>query len=105
MAHLPGHKKPAIAVRCNPIKYKLRNYKKEEPENNSNSESSQSPKKVNSFINLPYRLIYAVATQDSVLIYDTQQTTPLVLLTNLHYATFTDIAWYLFFFFFFFFCN
>lgn len=93
MAHLPGHKKPAIAVRCNPIKYKLRNYKKEEPENNSNSESSQSPKKVNSFINLPYRLIYAVATQDSVLIYDTQQTTPLVLLTNLHYATFTDIAW------------
>ncbi|KAL6633125.1 WD40 repeat-like protein [Neocallimastix sp. 'constans'] len=98
MAHLPGHKKPAIAVRCNPIKYKLRNYKKEETEINANSNpnsttSSPTKTKVSSFINLPYRLIYAVATQDSVLIYDTQQTTPLVLLTNLHYATFTDIAW------------
>jgi len=97
MAHLPGHKKPAIAVRCNPIKYKLRNYKKDDIDttNSSSTSNASSPTKpkVNSFLNLPYRLIYAVATQDSVLIYDTQQTTPLVLLTNLHYATFTDIAW------------
>jgi len=97
MAHLPGHKKPAIAVRCNPIKYKLRNYKKDDIDttNSTSTSTASSPTKpkVNSFLNLPYRLIYAVATQDSVLIYDTQQTTPLVLLTNLHYATFTDIAW------------
>ncbi|ORX51528.1 hypothetical protein BCR36DRAFT_583069 [Piromyces finnis] len=94
MAHLPGHKKPAIAVRCNPVKYKLRNYKKEDMDTTDTSSTSSTTKsKTNSFINLPYRLIYAVATQDSVLIYDTQQTTPLVLLTNLHYATFTDIAW------------
>ncbi|OUM64299.1 hypothetical protein PIROE2DRAFT_8986 [Piromyces sp. E2] len=88
-----SHKKPAIAVRCNPIKYKLRNYKKDDMDTGNSNASSPNKPKVNSFISLPYRLIYAVATQDSVLIYDTQQTTPLVLLTNLHYATFTDIAW------------
>lgn len=43
---------------------------------------------------LPYRIVYAVATQDSVLIYDTQQQTPLCVVSNLHYASFTDLAWY-----------
>jgi chromatin assembly factor 1 subunit B len=44
---------------------------------------------------LPYRMVYAIATQDSVLIYDTQQPTPLCAISNLHYATFTDLTWYL----------
>ena len=43
---------------------------------------------------LPYRIVYAVATQDAVLVYDTQQQTPLAVVSNLHYATFTDISWY-----------
>ncbi|KAG5519780.1 hypothetical protein PMAC_000053 [Pneumocystis sp. 'macacae'] len=42
---------------------------------------------------LLYRMIYAVATQDTVVLYDTQQATPLGVLTNLHYATLTDLAW------------
>jgi chromatin assembly factor 1 subunit B len=42
---------------------------------------------------LPYRMIYAVATQDSVLLYDTQQQTPLCVVSNLHCATFTDLTW------------
>lgn len=42
---------------------------------------------------LPYRMVYAVATGDAVMIYDTQQLTPLAVLSNLHYATFTDLAW------------
>lgn len=42
---------------------------------------------------LPYRMVYAVATQDSVLLYDTQQTTPICIVSNLHLATFTDLAW------------
>lgn len=37
--------------------------------------------------------MYAVATQDSVLIYDTQQTAALALVSHLHYATFTDMTW------------
>lgn len=42
---------------------------------------------------LPYRMVYAVATQDAILVYDTQQTIPLCVVSNLHYATFTDLAW------------
>jgi chromatin assembly factor 1 subunit B len=42
---------------------------------------------------LSYRMIYAVATEDSVLMYDTQQQTPLCVVSNLHCATFTDLTW------------
>lgn len=42
---------------------------------------------------LPYRIVYAVATQDAVLVYDTQQQTPLCVVSNLHFATFTDLTW------------
>ena len=43
---------------------------------------------------LPYRMIYAVATQDAILVYDTQQQAPICVVSNLHYATFTDLTWY-----------
>ena len=42
---------------------------------------------------LPYRIVYAVATQDAVHVYDTQQQKPLCVVSNLHYATFTDLTW------------
>ncbi|KAG4301891.1 hypothetical protein PCK1_001867 [Pneumocystis canis] len=42
---------------------------------------------------LLYRMIYAVATQDAVVLYDTQQINPICILSNLHYATLTDLAW------------
>ena len=42
---------------------------------------------------LPYRVVYAVATQDAVHVYDTQQQKPLCVVSNLHYATFTDLTW------------
>ncbi|KAI1006955.1 hypothetical protein K3495_g1264 [Podosphaera aphanis] len=42
---------------------------------------------------LPYRIVFAVATEDAVLLYDTQQRTPICIVSNLHCATFTDLAW------------
>lgn len=42
---------------------------------------------------LPYRVVYGVATSDAVYVYDTQQSKPLVIVSNLHFATFTDLAW------------
>ncbi|KAF2664321.1 WD40 repeat-like protein [Microthyrium microscopicum] len=42
---------------------------------------------------LPYRIVYGVATQDAVYIYDTQQTKPLCVVSNLHLTSFTDLAW------------
>lgn len=43
---------------------------------------------------LPYRMLYAVLTMDTVTIYDTQQAGPVCLLTKLHYDEFTDMSWY-----------
>ena len=48
----------------------------------------------NSVFALPYRMLFAVVTMDSVAIYDTQQAGPVCLLTNLHYDEFTDTTWY-----------
>jgi chromatin assembly factor 1 subunit B len=42
---------------------------------------------------LPYRIVYAVAIQDTVIISDTQQQTPLCVVRNLHFAAFTDLSW------------
>ncbi|EEH20483.2 hypothetical protein PABG_07839 [Paracoccidioides brasiliensis Pb03] len=142
IAHLPGQKKPSVAVRCSPVFYTLRQGTKptrhitldtssgdeafpslpdaavstntptsnplmEPPPslNTSISDTSHplaSPKTIeedgtaqepNSAFVLPYRIVYAVATQDAVLVYDTQQQTPLCVVSNLHYATFTDLSW------------
>ncbi|TPX17207.1 uncharacterized protein E0L32_003325 [Thyridium curvatum] len=139
IAHLPGHKKPSVAVRCSPIFYGLRQSPPvtkyitidtssgEEPfptlpeplsgpspapsvmepppppsvtsdaappaPKNLSLETSSSTSGPKAAFALPYRMIYAVATQDSVLIYDTQQQTPICIVSNLHCATFTDLAW------------
>jgi chromatin assembly factor 1 subunit B len=42
---------------------------------------------------LPYRMLFAVATMDTVAIHDTQQAGPICLLTKLHYDEFTDMTW------------
>lgn len=79
MAVLPGHKTVTLIVRFSPILYHLR----DTPEGASKA----------SVFNLPYRMVYAVATQDSVWVYDTQQAGPICCFSNLHYASFTDLAW------------
>src|SRR5262249_40529945 len=48
---------------------------------------------------LPYRMLFAVATMDTVTIHDTQQAGPVCMFTKLHYDEFTDMAWLVFFFF------
>ncbi|KAL2060541.1 hypothetical protein VTL71DRAFT_9182 [Oculimacula yallundae] len=136
IAHLPGHKKPSVVVKCSPVYYTARkaspptkhitiDTSSEEsmsalPEpavqsvmepppllplsDPSGPTSSPKPKPLEVDTNssspgpmmafsLPYRMIYAVATEDSVLMYDTQQQTPLCIVSNLHCATFTDLTW------------
>ncbi|KAJ5163076.1 Chromatin assembly factor 1 subunit B [Penicillium coprophilum] len=142
ISHLPGHKKPSVAVKCSPVFYTLKQGTQpakniildtssgEEvfpslpdpvvsgtssftsqthmvPPSSTTAEPSKlqpSPKagedgsteaSQNSapVFALPYRIVYAVATQDAVLVYDTQQQTPLCIVSNLHFATFTDLTW------------
>ncbi|KAL4878364.1 WD40-repeat-containing domain protein [Aspergillus karnatakaensis] len=129
ISHLPGHKKPSVAVKCSPVFYALR--EAPEPsrrltlgtstgENGSatNAPPTESPAPTSTVgddfknssalrpsespsshqlpppvFSLPYRVVYAVATQDAVLVYDTQQQAPLCVVSNLHFATFTDLTW------------
>ena len=144
VAHLPGHKKPSVVVKCSPLFYTIR--KGPVPTKNitidtssaddslaalpepavapkspalsvmeppppvpqasdpSGPTSSPKPKPLEVETNsstqgptmaftLPYRMIYAAATEDAVLLYDTQQQTPLCIVSNLHCATFTDLTW------------
>lgn len=67
-----GLNKPAIAISFNPIIY----------------QSNPS-----SLFKLPYKMIFAVATQDSVIIYSTEEFKPLGYVSNLHYSSITDLKW------------
>lgn len=72
--HIAGFNKPAIAIRFSPILYQL--------------DQGHS-----SAFDLPHKMIFAVATLDAILIYDTQRLEPLGILKELHYLTITDLAW------------
>eukprot|EP00743_Colponemidia_sp_Colp-15_P004241 GILK01004575.1.p1 GENE.GILK01004575.1~~GILK01004575.1.p1 ORF type:complete len:586 (+),score=111.10 GILK01004575.1:41-1759(+) len=73
--HLPGAAKAAIAVRPCPILFKLKPTDKE------------------NLIDLPYRMIFAVATIDTLLLYDTQRRLPVALSAGNHYTSLSDISW------------
>jgi len=42
---------------------------------------------------LPYRVVFAVATLNSLYVYDTESVPPILVRAGLHYAAITDIAW------------
>lgn len=44
-------------------------------------------------LDMPYRLVYAVATNDSILIGDTASNKPLACVKNIHCTRMTDISW------------
>ncbi|KAJ5095820.1 Chromatin assembly factor 1 subunit B [Penicillium alfredii] len=145
ISHLPGHKKPSVAVKCSPVFYSLKQgtqpvknitldtssgddmfpplpdsvvstnpsstsqptmepptstpsageaskpQSSPKPTDNGGNDASQSS--TAPVFALPHRIVYAVATQDAVFVYDTQQQTPLCVVSNLHFATFTDLTW------------
>ncbi|XP_029459342.1 chromatin assembly factor 1 subunit B isoform X3 [Rhinatrema bivittatum] len=84
IAHLPCPAKATLAVRCCPVYFELR------PIANKD-ETSEKPNQ--GLINQPYRMVFAVASEDTVLFYDTQQLFPFGYLSNVHYHTLSDIAW------------
>ncbi|KPP68956.1 hypothetical protein Z043_112325 [Scleropages formosus] len=53
-------------------------------------DSAESPS--NTF-QLPYRLVFAVASEDSILLYDTQHRLPFGYVSNIHYHTLSDLTW------------
>lgn len=79
VAHLPAQTKPVVAVRFCPVIFR-------------NDAAATSPPPA-LFEKLPYKMVFAVATLDSVLVYDTSSALPLVVFGQLHYDSITDVAW------------
>ena len=87
---LPTMEKYTIAAKFCPLLYKLRPTKRK----NASKEENLAPwEKYQTLFALPYRMVYAVATQNAVMIYDTQQSTPIARVSNIHYTGLTDLSW------------
>ncbi|XP_064008570.1 chromatin assembly factor 1 subunit B [Pogoniulus pusillus] len=84
VGHLPCPGKATLAVRCCPVYFELR-----QAFNKDDISQKTSP----ALFNLPYRLVFAVASEDSVLFYDTEQSFPFGYVSNIHYHTLSDISW------------
>jgi chromatin assembly factor 1 subunit B len=75
--HLPAQTKPILAIRFCPAFFKR-------------SENKNCPAV---FESLPYKMVFAVASLDSVILYDTESILPVAVLGQLHYDSITDLAW------------
>ncbi|XP_024542274.1 chromatin assembly factor 1 subunit FAS2-like [Selaginella moellendorffii] len=73
--HFPGASKAVVATSFCPVKFALE----------GNTE--------NRVFNLPHRLVFAIATLNSVAIYNTQMLNPTAFLGGIHYRAITDLAW------------
>jgi chromatin assembly factor 1 subunit B len=82
IATLGPYEKPAIVIKCHPSLFRP-------------FEDTLDTRVSSAFLSLPYRVIFAVATQDTVWIYDTYQLSPVACIKDMHCATITDLAWYL----------
>ncbi|MBW0495598.1 hypothetical protein O181_035313 [Austropuccinia psidii MF-1] len=115
IARLPGHKTSSVAIRFSPVLYQCKKFKTDCPiptqpvqvelmhgkpmheidlnQRDYHLSSLKTSDDELSVFKLPYRMIYAVATHDTVFIYDTQQSSPICLFSNLHFSSFTDLTW------------
>ena len=75
---LPGMKSHANCIRFCPLLLSLKEISKEDPK---------------PLIDLPYRIAFAVATIDQVLVYTTQSIYPLAVIRNIHYDSINDLSW------------
>eukprot|EP00698_Gefionella_okellyi_P021456 TRINITY_DN6966_c0_g1_i1.p1 TRINITY_DN6966_c0_g1~~TRINITY_DN6966_c0_g1_i1.p1 ORF type:complete len:466 (+),score=62.83 TRINITY_DN6966_c0_g1_i1:81-1478(+) len=74
--HLPLRASASVCVRFNPCYFQLI------------TADNMTP-----WVKLPYRLVFAVATLDEVIVYDTQHSQPIALVSNIHYQPHSDLAW------------
>ena len=112
---LPVLTKAVVAVRFNPVLFKHRQSKGNETEGEGRegeerergrarggreregegSAAQGSLGSPNLVFDLPYRVVFAIATLDTVAVYDTGSPSlaPVCLASGLHFAALTDIAW------------
>eukprot|EP00899_Mesostigma_viride_P006576 jgi/Mesvir1/1591/Mv14559-RA.1 len=87
---LPGPGDGTVAVRFCPVFFRR-----------TSNEGGDTPAKKGSrpenactaFQQLPYRIVFAVASMRSVFIYDTHSSQPVAVIGGLHFTAITDLAW------------
>eukprot|EP00850_Spirogloea_muscicola_P018603 SM000172S03076 [mRNA] locus=s172:114953:125746:- [translate_table: standard] len=83
---LPSPGKAVVAVRFCPVFFQP-SFSPVKGEDAKNAATCGSAFK------LPYNLVYAIASLNSVYLYNTKQLQPVAVLGGIHYAAVTDIAW------------
>jgi len=76
--HLPFPNHPPVCVRACPTLLALR---------------STAPGTPPPMLELPYRMLFAAAALDEIVIYDTQQQVPIAVMRGPHYSSIHDLAW------------
>ena len=89
LLQLPGVYAPTIVTRFCPALFKKSTIRLASQRGRCECQDNQG----NELFDLPYRAVFAVATTDSVLVYDTCEAAPLVMCGQLHLASITDLAW------------
>jgi len=101
---LPG-KEFSVCVRFSPVKYTLRPVMRKKkpaevdpnlpppPTPNNNSKPLAVWEKYETILALPYRMVFAVASQNTVTFYDTQQCDPFAQVSRIHYVGLNDVSW------------
>lgn len=74
--YVPSLDQYSVAVQFSPVLYTLRNDTK-------------------SLFDLPYRMVYAIATNSSILLMDTEHAAPFAYIGDIHYTRLTDLSWYI----------
>jgi len=87
--YLPN-KEISVAVKFSPIKYELRPVARID---DVEEEEGKPWTKYQTLFALPYRMIYAVATKNTIVFYDTQQAEPFARVSKIHYVSLNDLAW------------
>lgn len=95
---LEAGKQKSVSLNLDPSMANTRNHASPSPAAGSSGGAGTTPSPIPpvkpvSMIGLPYRMVFAVATNDVVWLYDTQQGGPLCCFSNMHYAAFTDLTW------------
>lgn len=84
--YLPVGEKPSLVIRFCPVFFKLRM-----PDTNTDGTVKGDVEEP--LISLPYRMVFAVATQKAILLYDTQHGAPFASISNIHYTRLSDLTW------------
>ena len=104
-AHLPSPDKPVIAIRFCPVLYQRKSPPKDEGGGEAakgeggggggadGGEARPTAGAAEWMGRLPYRMLWAVATLNSIVVYDSASDVPILIASDIHYDSLTDVTW------------